>query len=106
MLRSPKRKVLTIALITLALSLALAPAEARPLHGVQAAAPASWIATWTNWFARIFLPSGVPAPETRTGPSALRTHAAAGTSLGTVTVQPMTGTCIDPNGRLVPCSSI
>lgn len=105
MLRSPKRKVLTIALITLALSLALAPAEARPLHGIQAAAPADWIATWTDWFAKLFLSSGTPAPEQRTGPSALRTHAA-DASTGTVFVQPMTGTCIDPNGRIIPCSPI
>jgi hypothetical protein len=102
--RAPLRNALTITLIALSLSLLLQlPADARPLRATQTAAPAGWIATWTDWVARLFIGNATPAaPETRQGPGTLRTHAAAGTS----TVTPMTGSCVDPNGHPFPCSPL
>jgi len=106
--RAPLRNILTITLIALSLSLLLQPpADARPLRATQTAAPAGWIATWTDWVSRLFVGNATPAAhEPSTGPGTLRTHSAADTSMSTSTVYPMTGTCIDPNGRPIPCSGI
>lgn len=96
-----RRASVMIVIAVLALS-ALPPAYARPLAGPHATAGsgASWISALSTWVSSFFVSTTTKAPTAHTS-------AASGTiSSGSYFVQPMTGSCVDPNGRIVPCSSI
>jgi len=94
-----RRASVMIVIAALALA-ALPPAYARPLAGPQATAPGgvSWISALATWVSSFFITTTTKAPTAHTS--------AASSTSGSYSIQPMTGTCIDPNGRIVPCNSI
>ena len=104
MLRIRMPALSTIIVLAISLSTLIpSTADARSRTAPHAAAPASWIATLTDWLTGL-LPGTTPAAEeTRTGSGALRAHAAADTLTLPTPVHTMTGSCVDPNGHPIPC---
>lgn len=104
MLRVRTPALSTIIVFAISLSTLIpSTVDARPRTAPHAAAPASWIATLTDWLAGL-LPGATPAAdEARTGSGALRAHAAADTITLPVPIHTMTGSCVDPNGHPIPC---
>lgn len=88
----------SVMIVIVALTLAALPtADARPLAGPRAttSSGASWISALSTWVSSFFVSTTTKTPTA---------HKASSTSIGMI--QPMTGSCVDPNGRIVPCSSI
>jgi hypothetical protein len=95
MSRAPIRNISAIVVFALSLSLFSIPmADARPLAAPpHAVAPTAWAAAWTSWLTRIF---GMPAATRR------EVGGSSGTPSSPI-LHPNTGTCIDPNGKPIPC---
>jgi hypothetical protein len=93
-----RRASVMIVIAALAL-VALPAANARPLAGPRSTASAgvSWISALSTWVSGLFASTPVHSASPRL-------HATRGAS--SMFVAPMTGTCIDPNGRPIPCSGI
>jgi len=89
--------LIMIAILSLA---TLATADARPLSGPQATAGsgASWISALATWVSSFFVSPTTKAPTAHTS--------AASSTSGSYIIKPMTGSCVDPNGRIVPCNGI
>jgi len=90
-------------IVVVVLALALPTAQARTLARTPATTvtATSWLAAFANWAAGLFT-------QTATGkPSPVATSAASLTGIGIDSnpkAHPNTGSCIDPEGRTIPCN--
>jgi hypothetical protein len=98
-----RRASVMIVIAALAL-VALPTADASPLAGPHSTAGrgASWISALSTWVSSLF----VGAPQA--GTTALHAAPSASTTTEKPTytgpqLHPNTGTCIDPNGKPIPC---
>ncbi len=100
---------LSAMILIVALTLvALPAADARPLHGTQSTAgtATSWMAALSTWVSSFFL--GSPA---RTTTGTVHALAANSTTSGPITTggapraHTETSSCVDPNGKPIPCNA-
>lgn len=94
----------SVMLLVAALALVAVPTvHARPLTGPHSnAAGTSWISALSTWVSSFFLGTSPMGAS----PALHATHAADLSSTSPGTMRTMTGTCIDPNGKPVPCNPI
>jgi hypothetical protein len=96
-----RRASVMIVIAALAL-VALPTADARPLAGPQATAgtATSWMSALSTWASSFFL--GAP----QAGTPMLRAKSASSEKPPTYSgpqIHPNTGSCVDPNGKPIPC---
>ena len=103
MSRSLVRRASVMIVIAALTLVALPPAYARPLAGPHSTTGVTtWISALSTWVSSFFFGTSPKG----TGPAIHATHAADLSPTSPGTMRTMTGTCIDPNGKPVPCNPI
>lgn len=95
------RRVSAMIVVIVLAFVALPIADARPLAGPHptVGTATSWIAALSTWMSNFFL--GTPA---KTAAPMVSTRAASSTTYPGGIMQINTGSCIDPDGKPVPCN--
>jgi len=93
------RRVSAILVVVALAFVALPAADARPLAGSRptAGGPASWVTAFSHWVSELLAQPPVGRPAVRSTSAALLGDTTGGT------MHTNTGSCIDPDGKPVPC---